>query len=75
VKIDLSKAQAGKQSFLIPAEDMRLPRNVKLIEIMPPGMELTLAGRRRGYQGWRFKFGMLAVKQVFSNIEEFCNGG
>ncbi len=43
VKIDLSKAQAGKQSFAITAEDMRLPRNVGLIDVVPSSVELTLA--------------------------------
>ncbi len=43
VKIDLSKAQVGKQSFVITAENMRLPRNVDLIDVVPSSVELTLA--------------------------------
>ena len=43
VKIDLSKAQAGKQSFVITSENMRLPRNVTLIDVEPSSVELTLA--------------------------------
>ena len=43
VKIDLSKAQAGKQSYVITAENMRLPRNVVLIDVVPSSVELTLA--------------------------------
>lgn len=43
VKIDLSKAQAGKQSHVITAENMRLPRKVNLIDVVPPSVELTLA--------------------------------
>ena len=43
VKIDLSKALAGKQSYVITAENMRLPRNVSLIDVVPSSVELTLA--------------------------------
>ena len=43
VKIDLSKAVPGKQIFLIGRENMRLPRNVKLLDMAPSSMELTLA--------------------------------
>jgi hypothetical protein len=43
VKIDLSKAQAGRQSHVIAAENMRLPRKVNLIDVVPPSVELTLA--------------------------------
>ena len=43
VKIDLSKAQAGKQSYVITADNIRLPRNVSLIDVVPPSIELTLA--------------------------------
>ena len=43
VKIDLSKTQAGKQSFVITSENMRLPRNVTLIDVVPSSVDLTLA--------------------------------
>jgi len=43
VKIDLSKAVSGKQTFLITEENLRLPRKVKLLDIVPSRMELTLA--------------------------------
>ena len=43
IKIDLSKAVAGKQIFLIGGENLRLPRNVKLLDMVPSSMELTLA--------------------------------
>jgi YbbR domain-containing protein len=43
VKIDLSKAVPGKQIFLISGENLRLPKNVKLLDMVPSSMELTLA--------------------------------
>jgi len=43
IKIDLSKAVPGKQVFLIGGENLRLPRNVKLLDMVPSSMELTLA--------------------------------
>jgi uncharacterized protein (TIGR00159 family) len=43
VKVDLSKAAAGKQTFPITAENIRLPRDVKLLDVVPSGVELTLA--------------------------------
>ncbi len=43
VKIDLSKAIAGKQVFLVTANNMRLPRNVSLLDVVPSSIELTLA--------------------------------
>ncbi len=43
IKIDLSKAVPGKQIFLIGGENLRLPRNVKLLDMVPSSMELTLA--------------------------------
>ena len=43
VKIDLSKAGAGKQSFLVSAENIRLPKEVQLIDIVPSSVDLTLA--------------------------------
>ena len=43
LKIDLSKAVPGKQIFLISGENMRLPKKVKLLDMVPSSMELTLA--------------------------------
>ena len=43
VTVDLSKAAAGKQTFPITAENIRLPRDVKLLDVVPSGVELTLA--------------------------------
>ena len=43
VKIDLSNAVPGKQIFLISGEDLRLPREVNLVDMVPSSMELTLA--------------------------------
>jgi YbbR domain-containing protein len=43
VKIDLSKAVPGKQTFLISGDNLRLPRDVKLLDMVPSSMELTLA--------------------------------
>ena len=43
VKIDLSKAVSGKQIFLINRENLRLPKDVKLLDMVPSSMELTLA--------------------------------
>jgi uncharacterized protein (TIGR00159 family) len=43
VKIDLSKAVPGKQIFLISGENLRLPKNVKLLDMVPSSMELNLA--------------------------------
>ena len=43
VKLDLSKAVAGKQSFMITADNLRLPRNINLRDVVPSSIELTLA--------------------------------
>ncbi len=43
VKIDLSNAVPGRQSFLITEENVRLPKNVTLLDVVPPSLELTLA--------------------------------
>jgi len=43
VKIDLSKAVPGKQIFLISGENLRLPKNVDLLDMVPSSMELVLA--------------------------------
>lgn len=42
-KIDLSKTEAGKQTFPITAENIKLPQDVKLMEVIPSSIELTLA--------------------------------
>jgi hypothetical protein len=42
-KIDLAMAMAGKQSFVITAENFRLPRGVQLLDVVPASIELTLA--------------------------------
>ncbi len=43
VKIDLSNAVPGKQSFLITDENVRLPKSVTLLDVVPSSLELTLA--------------------------------
>lgn len=43
VKIDLSNAVPGKQSFLINEDNLRLPKNVTLLDVVPSSLELTLA--------------------------------
>jgi uncharacterized protein (TIGR00159 family) len=43
VKIDLSKAVPGKQIFLISGENLRLPKDIKLLDMVPSSMELILA--------------------------------
>jgi len=43
VKIDLSKAVPGKQIFLISGDNLRLPKDVKLLDMVPSSMELSLA--------------------------------
>ena len=43
VKIDLSKAVSGKQSFVITAENIRLPRKISLLDVVPSDIDLTLA--------------------------------
>jgi YbbR domain-containing protein len=43
VKIDLSKTSAGRQTFGITAENLRLPRSVNLVDVVPSSIELTLA--------------------------------
>ena len=42
-KIDLSKAVSGTQTFVITADNMRLPRNVRLLDVVPSSIELALA--------------------------------
>jgi diadenylate cyclase len=43
VKIDLSKALPGKQSFFITRENIQLPKDIHLLDVIPPSFELTLA--------------------------------
>ena len=43
VKIDLSKALPGKQSFIITRENIQLPKDVHLLDVDPSSFELTLA--------------------------------
>jgi YbbR domain-containing protein len=43
VKIDLSKAQPGKQSFIITRENIHLPKEVHLLEVFPSSFELKLS--------------------------------
>jgi uncharacterized protein (TIGR00159 family) len=42
-KLDLAKAVAGKQTFVITRENMPLPRNIQLLDVNPSNIELTLA--------------------------------
>jgi diadenylate cyclase len=44
VKIDLSKAKAGKQTFIITQEDVKLPKRVQLLDVDPSTLNLTLVG-------------------------------
>jgi YbbR domain-containing protein len=43
VKIDLSKVLPGKQSFIITRENIQLPKDVHLLDVVPSSFELTLA--------------------------------
>jgi DNA integrity scanning protein DisA with diadenylate cyclase activity len=43
VRIDLSKAAAGKQTFMITGENIRLPRGVSLLDVAPESLSLNLA--------------------------------
>ena len=43
VKIDLSKALPGKQSFIITRENIHLPKEIHLLDVVPSSFELTLA--------------------------------
>jgi uncharacterized protein (TIGR00159 family) len=42
-KIDLSKMAAGKQTIPITGENIQLPGDVKLLDVIPSSVELTLA--------------------------------
>jgi YbbR domain-containing protein len=43
VKLDLSKTVAGKQTFLITAENIQLPKDIKLLDVIPSSIELHMA--------------------------------
>ena len=43
VKINLSKALPGKQSFIITRENIQLPKEIHLLDVVPSSFELTLA--------------------------------
>jgi YbbR domain-containing protein len=42
-KIDLSKSVAGKQTFPITVDNIKLPEDTKLLEVVPSSVELVLA--------------------------------
>lgn len=42
IEIDLSKAAEGKQTFLINEDNIALPKDLQLIEIMPSSLSLNL---------------------------------
>lgn len=42
-KIDLAKAVAGKQTFVITSQNIRLPRGVELLDVVPSSIDLSLA--------------------------------
>ena len=41
-KIDLSQSRAGKQTFSVTQENLRLPRGVTLLDTVPSSLELSL---------------------------------
>jgi hypothetical protein len=43
VKIDLSKAVPGSQTFVITADNLQLPREIQLLDVIPANIQLTLA--------------------------------
>jgi len=43
LKIDLSQFKPGTQAYYITSENVRLPKGVKLLEVIPSKLELTLA--------------------------------
>ena len=43
VKIDLSKAAPGKQTFIITGDNIRLPRGVNLLDVTPESLTVNLA--------------------------------
>lgn len=46
IKVDLSKAMAGKQTFIISRENIKLPKNIRLLDAVPPNLTLNLAAIR-----------------------------
>jgi diadenylate cyclase len=42
-RIDLAKGVAGKQTFIITSQNVRLPRGVDLLDVVPPSIDLSLA--------------------------------
>ena len=42
-RINLSNGVAGKQTFVITTQNIRLPRGVDLLDIVPPSIDLSLA--------------------------------
>jgi len=42
VKIDLSKAGPGRQTVVVTEENIRLPRGLRLLDVIPPAIDLTL---------------------------------
>jgi uncharacterized protein (TIGR00159 family) len=42
-RIDLSNVAAGKQTFVITSQNIRLPGKVELLDVEPPSIDLTLA--------------------------------
>jgi uncharacterized protein (TIGR00159 family) len=42
-KIDLSKAEQGKQTFVITHQNIRLPKGVSLLGVVPPAVELSVS--------------------------------
>lgn len=43
IKLDLSKAVPGEQTFVITSANINLPKGVSLLDATPPGVEITLA--------------------------------
>jgi diadenylate cyclase len=42
VKVDLSRAVPGKQAFVINRDNLRLPKDVRLLDVSPASLELSL---------------------------------
>jgi len=42
-KINLAKAVGGKQTFVITSQNVRLPRGVELLDVVPSSIDLSLA--------------------------------
>ncbi len=43
VKIDLAKSGEGKQTFIISKENIRIPKGIRLIDVDPSSVEITMA--------------------------------